>query len=123
MNLRAEIAIKWGHLDPEIFVRNQVERLEIQRTRLRKQLDNTESFQEKITIERFIFNIDIKIANFQIRLVESQSNIYRKTVIGINQQYKEDKNSKRVFSADWFLKASGKAQEEMYKIYTEDRSF
>jgi len=122
-NLRFDIAKKWGHLDPETFVKDQVERFEIQRTRLRKQLDNTESFKEKNTIEKFIFNIDTKITDFQMRLVESETRIYRKTAKGINENYKADNNSKRVISADFFFKVSEKAQEEMYKIFTEDTKF
>jgi len=122
-NLRFEIAMKWGHLDPEVFVKDQVERLEIQRTRLRKQLDNTELFNEKNMIEKFIFNIDTKITDFQMRLVESQTNLYRKIARGINQNYKDDKNNKRVISADFFFKVSKKAQEEMYNIFAEDKKF
>lgn len=60
----ASIYKKWRHLEPTTFVVNQVERLELQRTRLRKQLDKVESFQEKITIEKLILDIDMKIANF-----------------------------------------------------------
>jgi len=114
---------KWRHLDPVNFVMKQVERLELQRTRLRKQLDNAESFQEKIAIEKFILNLDVKIANFQIRLIEAKSNIHRETANKINQWFEKEKKSMRVISPDVFLKASNKAREKIYKIYSEDMKF
>ncbi|QLH10956.1 hypothetical protein [Nitrosarchaeum sp. AC2] len=119
----ANISNKWRHLDPAIYVINQVERLELQRTRLRKQIDKVESFQEKIIIEKLVLDIDMKIANFQIRLVEATSNIRRKTVEGINHWYEKEKNKKRVFASDIFLEVSEKAREKIIKIYEEDRKF
>ncbi len=120
MYWHASIANKWRHLDPEIFVKNQIERLELQRTRLRKQLDNVESFQEKIIIEKIILDIDMKIANFQIRLVESTSNIHRKITDGINEWQEQEKSGKRVLLQDMFFEVSEKAYQKMYNIYRED---
>ena len=119
----ASISGKWRHLDPVFFVRNQVERLELQRTRLRKQLDNIESFQEKIIVEKLILDIDVKITNFQIRLAEALTIIHREVADGINEWYKKEKSKKRVFSSDEFLKVSDKAREKMHDIYIEDMKF
>ena len=119
----ASISGKWRHLDPVFFVRNQVERLELQRTRLRKQLDKVESFQEKIIVEKLILDIDMKIANFQIRLVESTSNINKRIASMVNKWYEKEKSDKRIIVADVFLEVSAKACEKMYKIYREDMKF
>jgi len=119
----ANIADKWRHFDPEIFVRNQVERLELQRTRLRKKLDNIESFQEKIIIEKFIFNIDIKITAFEMRLGETALNNNRIVTKKINEWYGKEKNKFRVISPDILLRVSDKAYEKIFKIYNEDMRF
>ena len=123
MYWHASISNKWRHLDPTIFVMNQIERLELQRTRLRKQIDKVESFQEKIIIEKLVLDIDMKITNFQIRLVEATSNIRRKTAEGINRWYEKEKGKNRVFASDIFLEVSEKAREKIIKIYEEDRKF
>ncbi|MBI4131800.1 MAG: hypothetical protein HY476_04850 [Nitrosarchaeum sp.] len=119
----ANIANKWRHYDPERYVRNQVERLEVQRTRLRKQLDNTESFQEKITIERLILDIDTKITNFKIKLIQSVRAVSQEVADRVNQQYAKEKSSKRIISADTLLQVSDKALERIFRIFNEDRKF
>jgi len=43
----ADVTKKWRHVDPEFFVMRQIERFQIQRTRLRKQLDIAETNKEK----------------------------------------------------------------------------
>lgn len=117
------IGKKWRHWEPETYVMNQIERLEIQRTRLRKQLDKVESFHEKIIVEKLILDIDMKITNFQIRVVEAGRNVYKEIENVINEWYEKEKNVKRVFSADKFIIVSKKAQEKMDKIYEEDMKF
>ena len=94
-----------------------------QRTRLRNQLDKVESFQEKIIVEKLILDIDMKIANFQIRLVETKSSIAKQIAIRINEYYEKEKGKKRVIPPDVFLETSPKATEKIYKIYTEDMKF
>ena len=97
----------------------QIERLEAQRTRLRKQLDNVESFQEKITIEKFIFNLDIKIAYFKIRLVESQRYTSRKVINALNERFSREKRPVRVLEPDRFIDVSPKVQAKISKIFKE----
>lgn len=123
MYWHASMINKWRHWDPATFVINQVERLELQRTRLREQLNKVESFQEKIIIEKLILDIDMKITNFQIRLVESTSNINKKIANRMNKWYEKEKRDKRIILADVFLEVSEKACEKMYKIYREDMKF
>lgn len=123
MYWHANIVKKWRHLDPEIFVMMQVERLELQKTRLRKQLDNVKSFQERITIEKFILDIDMKIANIQIRLVGAQEKVRSITASKINKYYEEKKIKTRVMSPDIFWKVSDKGLEKNFKVLNEDMKF
>jgi len=119
----SNIVKKWRHLDPEIYVMKQIERFEIQRTRLRKQLDSAQSFHEKMTVERFIFNLDLKIVIFQVKLIETISSVQRQTVERINTQYEKDKTENRVIAYSDVLGVSEKAYEKITKIYREDRKF
>ena len=123
MYWHVNIVKKWRHLDPEIFVMNQIERFELQRTRLRKQLDSLQSFQEKITVEKFIFNIDMKIGNLQVRLVDAKSKIKSHAANQINRYFKEKKVKRRVLTSDVFVEVSDKALEKIFKIYDEDIKF
>ena len=123
MYWHANIVKKWRHLDPEIFVMMQVERLELQRARLRKQLDSLQSFQEKIIVEKFIFNIDMKIGNLQVRLVDAKSKIKSHAANQINRYFKEKKVKRRVLTSDVFVEVSDKALEKIFKIYDEDIKF
>jgi len=91
----ADIAKKWRHYDPELFGMKQIERLEMQRTRLRKQLDTTETFRERITIEKFIFDINNKIVNFQIRISESFNQTAMMAAEMINEKLEKQKKDKR----------------------------
>ena len=97
--------------------------MELQRARLRKQLDSLQSFQEKITVEKFIFNIDMKIGNLQVRLVDAKSKIKSHAANQINRYFKEKKVKRRVLTSDVFVEVSDKALEKIFKIYDEDIKF
>lgn len=113
----------WEHLDPTIFVANQVERLELQRTRLRKQLDKVETFQEKIIVEKLILDIDTKIANFKIRLVEAKSSTYKKVGEQINEWLEKAGNGNRVIFEDELTVVSENAHSKIRKIINKDLGF
>lgn len=117
----SDVVKKWNKLDPAIYVVNQIERLELQRTRLRKQLDNVESFNEKITIEKFILNIEMKIINFQMNLLEAIDKSEREIAKRINEMYEKDGFEKRVVSSNIFLEVSKKASKKICDIYYEDK--
>jgi len=123
MFLYADIEKKWRHNSPELFVRNQIERFQIQRTRLRKQLDTIETIKERNTIEKFIFDIDVKITDFQMRMADTKK-IPISMVEGIiNEVLYEQGKDKRVIYNDLFYILSKKAHAKIMKIYQEDRKF
>ena len=114
-------SLKKGHnLDPICYVLNQIERFEIQRTRLRNKLNHVESFHEKITIEKFIFNIDMKIASFQLKLMETPINISKRIVYLINKEYEKMNGKIRGDSTYMFSDVSESAWKKIEEIYHED---
>ena len=123
MYWHSSIVKKWRHMDPEVYVMTQVERLEIQKARLRKQLEDVKSFQERIVTERFILDMDMKIASIQVKLVNAKWKSQSRTALNINK-YFESKNIKtRVIEPDIFFEVSEKAREKISKIYNEDIKF
>ena len=119
----ANIIKKSNYMDPKIFVMNEIERLEIQRTRQRKQLDKAESFMERDRIEKFIFNITIQIANIQIKLVQARKNVHSDATEVINKWYEEAKIKMKVIPSNLLLEVSNEAHEKMYKIYKDENKF
>jgi len=120
MSLYDEIGTRRKHFDAGSSVMKSIERFEIQRRRLRRQLDSVESVKERIAIEKFIFDIDSKIANFEIRIAESNKNITSLAVILINEKMAQLKKNKRVVSGDILWEVSTKASDKIMKIYDED---
>ena len=64
---------KANDIQPESAIYMIIERLDIQRTRIREYLDNTINISEKITIERMITDIDYKIAQINVKLYFSDT--------------------------------------------------
>ena len=105
--------------EPEILI--TVHRLENQRTRLREELDKAVSIQEKLAIERFIYDINSKILNTHQRFAESSKRIWDLSINGINEWMKENKKTERYLTLSDKLSVSSKAKEKISKIIKEDR--
>ena len=80
---------------PESAVLVSLQRLEIQRTRLREQLDKTNSQQEKVSIERLITDIESKILYTRHRLGESTRRLSDSSIENLNDWLKENKKDGR----------------------------
>ena len=68
----SQILIQSDVLDPEYAITVSLQRLEIQRSRLREQLDKSESFQEKSVLNRLIFDIESKLLHTNDKLSNSR---------------------------------------------------
>lgn len=123
MSLYADAEKIRRHFNVEDIVIKQIERFEIQRRRLRRQLDNVDTLKERVIIEKFIFDIDIKITNFQIRIVEASKNITSFAAEVLNEKMEELKKYQRFIPSDIFWQVSEKARDKIMKIYNEDRKF
>jgi len=119
----ADVTKKWRHIDSEFFVMRQIERFQIQRTRLREQLDIAETNKEKITIEKFLFDVDVKITDFQIRFSEARRNAIELAGNVVNNMLDKQKKNKRLISKYRFYEVSKKALDKINKIYDEDIKF
>lgn len=108
-------------LNPEVIVILNLERLEIQRSRLREQLDKTKTFQEKMALERLIYEIDCKILHIHNKLTDSVKRLKEFSTNTLNNWMKENKRDERYLTLYDRISVSKKARERIEKIIKEDR--
>ena len=107
--------------DPETVVVMTLERLEIQYTRLREQLDKTDSQQEKITIERLMLDVNSKFINTNLRLSESTIKIMDSATRRLNHWLEDDRSKMRYMTLFDRIRVSEKAREKIERIISEDQ--
>jgi len=117
----SQVANKHWSLDPINHITKHIESLEIQRTRLREEIDKTKNSQERISIEHLILDIDSKLLQTQFKLYESTSKIYGLATEWLNNWMKKHNNDERFIT--WFdvISRSEKAYNKVKKILKEDR--
>jgi len=59
----SEMSVEFGNKNTKNWMLKQVYRLETQRSRIIENFDNCKEFNEKIKVEKLIFDIDIRLAN------------------------------------------------------------
>jgi hypothetical protein len=98
-----------------------IQRLEIQRTRLREQIDKAKSFQERLSLERLIYEIDCKILFVYNKVAESSKRLLDLNSQMLNKWMKENKKDERYLTLFDRISVSEKANERIAKIIKEDR--
>jgi len=76
----------------------QFTRLESQRVRLRKELDNDITLQERLQVEKVIFDLDSKISSLIIKMGSSSQNKLDSIVAYLNNWMKEQGHEDRFMS-------------------------
>jgi len=117
----AKIIPDMSFFDPEYMVKVNLERLDIQRTRLREQLDKTDSFQERLSLERLIYEIDSKILHTYNKMIDSIRRVFDLSIQRTNNWLKENKKSDRYMTLFDTFFVSEKASEKINKIINEDK--
>ena len=108
-------------LDPEYWVVRKLERFEIQRTRIREQLDKESDYEKKISLERFLFNIESKILQIQIKLVDSEIRHFDSSRKTFNEWLKKKGHQEQYLTLFDILRVSTKASDKISKIIDEDK--
>ena len=117
----SKILENFNMFDPAYAIMINLQRLDIQRSRLREQLDKTETFQEKLALERLILEIDSKILNTHNKLTNSARNLLDYSTERINNWMKENKKDDRFLTSFDRISVSEKALEKIDKIIKQDR--
>ncbi|MDE1725903.1 MAG: hypothetical protein KGH89_01390 [Thaumarchaeota archaeon] len=117
----SKIFRNYNIFNPEEVIILNIERLEIQRSRLREQLDKTKSFQEKLALERMVYDIDCKVLYTYTRMTESSRKVWDLATMKLNKWMKDNKKEERYMTLFDKLSVSEKAAEKIDKIIKEDR--
>ena len=107
--------------NPESVVINNLERLELQRSRLRERLDSTKSFQEQLSLERLIYDIDCKILHTYQKLTDSVIRVWNFSAERLNDWMKKNRKPERFMTLFDRVSVSDKARERIDEIIKEDR--
>ena len=75
-------------VNPGTAIIKQITKLEIQKTRLREQLDKTPNHSDKMSIERLLFDIDSKLSFIRIKMSESHYRVHQLATSWLNRYSK-----------------------------------
>lgn len=95
--LYSQVMEKADVLDPTYIMAINLERLEVQRSRIRELIDKADSIQQKLALERLIYEIDSKILNTYSRLAESTRRVNDLAVLKLNRWMKENKKIREIY--------------------------
>lgn len=108
-------------INPEVPVLISLQRLEIQRSRLREQLDKSESSQERLALERLLIDIESKISYTYIKLCGASQRVNKMSTEILNEWMKANNKSDRYVNMFAIKSVSVEANEKINKIISEDR--
>ena len=116
-----QMAEKWKIADPETWVIENLQRLELQRIRFRVGLDKTNVFEEKIILEKMLLEIESKIVQTKLKLVYSITRAHNDATKMANEYLEEKKIDQRFVSYNDSFRVSEKTREKISKLVEEDR--
>ena len=110
----------WNGLSPEFLVIKNIERLELQRTRLVENLHRTKIQQEKIPIERLAFDIESKILQTQLKMNASNENAHKLATKWLNTWMKKNNLKDRYISYGDTMNVSDKTYEKIRHLLKDE---
>ena len=108
-------------IQPESAIFTVLERLDIQRTRIREYLDNAPNISEKITIEKMIMDIDSKIAQINEKLNFSSTRTLSYVIESLNHHFEQKNDKTRYVGIHEKLAVSNDSKTKIDKIISEDK--
>lgn len=96
--LYSELAQKWNEPDMEGWLQKQVNRLEWQRNRLLSYLSEATDLEEKLSIERLVFDVDNRLAQIVTNTYANSISNWRTISKIVNDFAKEQKMKERWLS-------------------------
>ncbi len=103
----------------ERLLDRQFSRLESQRVRLRKELDNDITLQERLQVEKIIFDLDSKISSLSIKMATADQKIFDVSTKFINNWMEEHNKEDRYMSFGSIFTIPEKSREKILKLLRE----
>ncbi|MBI3842698.1 MAG: hypothetical protein HY295_06125 [Thaumarchaeota archaeon] len=117
----SQVAKKWKSVHPSYAIIKNIERFELQETRLREELDKAKSLQEKISIERLITDVESRILQSHIKLVESIRLNHENGIRWLNKWMEKNKREERYMEYSDLQRVSSKSYQKIRQIINQDR--
>jgi len=108
-----KVVKNWRASSPKFLVIKNIERLELQRTRLSEYLNNTNNLQEKLGIERMILDVESKISHTQLKLYDSIEKTHKLGTKWLNEWMKEHGHNERYISYGDVMQVPNKSYEKI----------
>ncbi|MDH3203092.1 MAG: hypothetical protein OEL81_00235 [Nitrosopumilus sp.] len=112
---------KSNDIQPESSVFPILERLDIQRTRIREYLDKTSDISEKITIEKMLLDLDYKIVNIHQKMSETSRTVMDFAIKFLNEHLESTNQKERYLTFEQKLATSESAIKKINKIIAQDK--
>ena len=98
------------------WLNKQFARLESQRARLRKELDNDITLKERLHVEKMILDIDSKISYLLMKMQSTRSYALEVGVHFVNRWLEKQGHPERFMSKDNKYRISEEAKEKIFKL-------
>jgi len=109
----SKVVKNWRASSPEGLVVKNIERLELQRTRLSEYLNNTNNLQEKLGIERMILDVESKISHTQLKLCDSMEKEHKLGTKWLNEWMEKHGHNDRYISYSDLVRVPSKSYEKI----------
>lgn len=108
-------------IQPESVLFTILERLDIQRTRIREYLDNTSAISEKIVIEKMMLDLDCKVISIHQKISESRATMMNFAIDFLNSHLKAQNQTQRYYTFGQKMTVSDSAINKIDKIIAQDK--
>ena len=98
------------------WMEKQLSRLESQRVRLRKELDNDITLQERLQVEKMILDLDSKISSLLIKMDTFKQYKFDVIVAYLNNWMKEHGHKDRFLSQGSLYRIPEKSREKIFEL-------
>ncbi len=121
--LHSQVESTMNEMHPEFLIAESIEKLNAQKIRVCELLCDSLTISEKISLEKIIFQIESKIIQIKLKLVESNNHVADFMLEGANKFFNDNQKDGRLISTKDYRVCSEKAKEKIDKILKEDKRF
>jgi len=114
--LYQKLSQHWENTPIEAWLSKQITRLELQRTRLLSELEKQKTLQDKMCIEKMIFDIDSRILNTVTKTHNQKQDGFRDALDAINTQSEKKNRELQKKSKSFFGLTDEEKEEQRHLI-------
>ena len=112
---------EWDNHGIQSWWMRQLRRLEMQRTRLREELDKEIDFEKRLVLEKMIFAIDNKLLQSSVKILTTKDEVMDIAVATLNRYAKENKIDATYVHSKDISKLQTRNRDKIAQIIKRDR--